>query len=67
MSSIFVVYAYASHQLVQSTQEIHHRLTALGGIFPESLFLKTQRALLFYHDKGHCPLSQTIPPGLITL
>lgn len=67
MSSIFVVYAYASHQLVQSTQEIHHRLTGLGGIFPESLFLKTQRALLFYHDKGHCLLSQTVSSWLIAL
>lgn len=67
MSSIFVVYAYASHQLVQSTQDIHQQLTNLGAIFPESLFLKTQRALLFYHSKGHCPLAQTTSSGLIDL
>lgn len=67
MSSIFVVYAYASHQLVQSSQEIHQQLTNLGAIFPESLFLKTQRALLFYHNKGHSPLAPTITSKLIDL
>ena len=42
---------YASQELYQSSDITHNQLTELEGIFPESQFLKTQRALLFYHSK----------------
>lgn len=45
-------YLYASQELYQFTDPVHQRLTELESIFPESQFLKTQRALLFYHSKG---------------
>lgn len=48
----YIFYLYASQELYQFTEQIHQRLTELEQIFPESQFLKTQRALLFYHSKG---------------
>lgn len=48
----YIYHLYASQELYQSTEQIHQRLTDLERIFPESQFLKTQRALLFYHSKG---------------
>lgn len=49
MSLIF--HLYANQELYQSTQPIHNQLTELERIFPDSHFLKAQRALLFYHSK----------------
>ena len=49
MSSIF--HLYASQELYQATKTTHKVLDELEGIFPESQFLKTQRALLFYHAR----------------
>ena len=43
---------YTSQELYQSTEQTHGQLTELERIFPNSQFLKTQRALLFYHSKG---------------
>lgn len=48
----YIFYLYASQELYQFTEQIHQRLTELEQVFPESQFLKTQRALLFYHSKG---------------
>ena len=42
---------YSSQELYQSTQQIHSQLSELQKVFPESQFLKAQRALLFYHSK----------------
>lgn len=42
---------YASQELYQATGAIHHALTELESLFPGSQFLKTQRALLYYHSK----------------
>lgn len=42
---------YASQELYQATESIHHTLSELESVFPESQFLKTQRALLYYHSK----------------
>lgn len=47
-----IFHLYASQELYQSTEQVHHTLTELETVFPESQFLKTQRALLFYHSKG---------------
>ncbi|KAL9100458.1 MAG: hypothetical protein Q9163_004169 [Psora crenata] len=42
---------YASQELYQHTEAVHESLTELQRVFPESQFLKTQRALLYYHSK----------------
>ena len=48
-----IFHLYASQELYQSTQQVHQELSGLENIFPESQFLKTQRALLFYHSKDY--------------
>lgn len=50
ISTIFFV--YASQELLQTYEELEKALTGLERIFPNSLFLKTQRAMLLYHSKG---------------
>ena len=47
-----IFHLYASQELYQSSEPVHHQLNELENIFPDSQFLKTQRALLFYHSKG---------------
>lgn len=47
-----IFHLYSSQELYQYTDAIHQELTDLENIFPNSQFLKTQRALLFYHSKG---------------
>ena len=47
-----IFHLYASQELYQSTDPIHKELDELDNIFPDSQFLKTQRALLYYHSKG---------------
>lgn len=49
MTSIF--HLFASQEFYQSTEATHHKLNELERVFPESQFLKTQRALLFYHSR----------------
>ncbi len=46
-----IFHLYASQELYQSSEITHNQLTELESIFPKSQFLKTQRALLFYHSK----------------
>ena len=46
-----VFHLYASQELYQSTETTHNQLNELEGMFPESHFLKTQRALLLYHSR----------------
>ncbi|KAK2858424.1 hypothetical protein FQN49_004750 [Arthroderma sp. PD_2] len=46
-----VFHLYSSQELYQATEDTHQILTELEGIFPSSSFLKTQRALLYYHSK----------------
>ncbi|KAJ5089058.1 Cdc23 [Penicillium argentinense] len=50
MSLIFHV--YCSQELYQATEDTYQALSELESIFPTSAFLKTQRALLYYHSKG---------------
>jgi anaphase-promoting complex subunit 8 len=47
---------YTSQELYQTSDIVHNQLTQLEELFPSSQWLKTQRALLFYHSKG---ISQT--------
>lgn len=46
-----IFHLYASQELYQFNETTHHQLNDLERIFPESQFLKTQRALLYYHAK----------------
>ncbi|KAF2204430.1 anaphase-promoting complex subunit CDC23 [Delitschia confertaspora ATCC 74209] len=47
----YIFHIYTSQELYQSTEQIHNQLNQVLGIFPTSTFLKTQRALLYYHTK----------------
>lgn len=49
MTYIFRV--YVSQELYQSTEQVYGQMADLERIYPESVFLKTQRALLHYHSK----------------
>lgn len=47
-----IFHVYCSQELYQATDDTYQVLTELDSMFPTSAFLKTQRALLFYHSKG---------------
>jgi hypothetical protein len=47
-----IFHLYSSQELYLATDDTYHTLTELETIFPSSAFLKTQRALLYYHSKG---------------
>ncbi|KAF2754654.1 TPR-like protein [Pseudovirgaria hyperparasitica] len=47
----FIFHIYSSQELYQSTDRVHANLNEIESIFPTSSFLKTQRALLYYHSK----------------
>ena len=49
MTAIF--YPYANQELYQCTEATHNALDKVEEFFPDSQFLKTQRALLFYHSR----------------
>ena len=46
-----VFHLYANQELYQRPEQVRQLLNELEQVFPESHFLKTQRALLFYHAK----------------
>ncbi|KAF1809638.1 anaphase-promoting complex subunit CDC23 [Eremomyces bilateralis CBS 781.70] len=54
----FIFHVYANQELYQSAETIHAQLTQISSLFPASAFLKTQRALLFYHSKDFETASQ---------
>ncbi|KAL1387307.1 anaphase promoting complex subunit 8 [Phyllosticta capitalensis] len=47
----FLFHIYTNQELYQSTDQVHDEVTQVSQIFPNSAFLKTQRALLYYHSK----------------
>jgi anaphase-promoting complex subunit 8 len=47
----FIFHIYTLQELYQYTTQVHEDLSRIQAIFPTSAFLKTQRALLFYHSK----------------
>jgi hypothetical protein len=47
-----IFHVHCSQELYQATEDTYQALSELETIFPESAFLKTQRALLYYHSKG---------------
>ncbi|PIG69222.1 cell division cycle [Aspergillus arachidicola] len=44
-------HVYCSQELYQATEDTYQALSELETIFPNSAFLMTQRALLYYHSK----------------
>ncbi|KAJ5398196.1 hypothetical protein N7509_006309 [Penicillium cosmopolitanum] len=46
-----IFHVYCSQELYQATEDTYQALSELESIFPTSAFLKTQRALLYYHSK----------------
>lgn len=47
----FIFHVYASQELYSASEQVHASLSQILSIFPASAFLKTQRALLHYHNK----------------
>lgn len=47
-----IFHVHCSQELYQATEDTYQALSELETIFPSSAFLKTQRALLYYHSKG---------------
>ena len=46
-----VFHLYASQEFYQHSEPVHQSLNELEKVFTDSHFLKTQRALLYYHSK----------------
>lgn len=55
-----IFHVYCSQELYQATDDTYEALSELETIFPSSAFLKTQRALLYYHSKGISPLKDCL-------
>jgi anaphase-promoting complex subunit 8 len=47
----FIFHIFANQELAQATEQVHASLTQVQSFFPHSLFLQSQRALLYYHSK----------------
>jgi hypothetical protein len=47
-----IFHVYCSQELYQATNATDKALNELESLFPTSAFLQTQRALLYYHNKG---------------
>ncbi|OJJ49015.1 hypothetical protein ASPZODRAFT_139964 [Penicilliopsis zonata CBS 506.65] len=46
-----IFHVHCSQELYQATEDTYQSLSELETIFPTSAFLKTQKALLYYHSK----------------
>lgn len=58
-----IFHVYCSQELYQATEDTYQSLSELEAIFPTSAFLKTQKALLYYHSKGSGFLYPPLNPG----
>ncbi|GES58140.1 20S cyclosome subunit [Aspergillus terreus] len=61
-----IFHVYCSQELYQATDDTYQTLSELDSIFPTSAFLKTQRALLFYHSKDFESASDIFTEILVT-
>ena len=60
----FIFHIYTCQELYIANDQIHQELDQIQNYFPRNAFLKTQRALLWYHVKGpQCsiPSSRCVP------
>jgi anaphase-promoting complex subunit 8 len=62
----FIFHVTASQELYAVNDQIHTSLTQILNIFPTSAFLKTQRALLHYHNKDFDDAEQIFSDLLIS-
>lgn len=62
----FVFHITASQELYQVTEGVQNSLTQLMGIFPTSAFLKTQKALMYYHIKEFDDAEQIFSELMVT-
>ncbi|CBY00188.1 hypothetical protein IAQ61_011122 [Plenodomus lingam] len=62
----FIFHVSASQELYAVNEQIHHSLSQILDIFPTSAFLKTQRALLHYHNKDFDDAEQIFSDLLIS-
>lgn len=62
----FIFHVYASQELYSAHEQIHTSLSQILSIFPASAFLKTQRALLHYHNKDFDDAEQIFSDLLIS-
>lgn len=59
-----VFHLYTNQELCQSTEYIHQSCNELEQVFPKSQFIKTQKALLYYHSKDF-EEAETIFSGIL--
>lgn len=57
---------YTSQELFQTEERVYNMLSQLQSIFPQSAFLKTQQALLFYHAKSFDDAEQIFSDLLVS-
>jgi anaphase-promoting complex subunit 8 len=62
----FIFHVHASQELYAVTDSVHTQLSQILAIFPGSAFLKTQRALLHYHNKDFDDAEQIFSDLLIS-
>ncbi|KAF1937000.1 anaphase-promoting complex subunit CDC23 [Clathrospora elynae] len=62
----FIFHVAASQELYSVNEQIHTSLSQILSIFPTSAFLKTQRALLHYHNKDFDDAEQIFSDLLIS-
>lgn len=62
----FIFHVYASQELYSASEQVHTSLSQILSIFPTSAFLKTQRALLHYHNKDFDDAEQIFSDLLIS-
>lgn len=62
----FIFHVSASQELYSANEQIHGSLSQILSIFPASAFLKTQRALLHYHNKDFDDAEQIFSDLLIS-
>ena len=62
-----IFHVHCCQELHQATDHTDHALSELEAVFPNSAFLKTERALLSYHAKGNLPKTLDRKTFLYTL
>ncbi|KAF1928178.1 anaphase-promoting complex subunit CDC23 [Didymella exigua CBS 183.55] len=62
----FIFHVTTSQELYQVSDGVQNSLTQLMAIFPASAFLKTQKALMFYHSKDFDDAEQIFSDLMVT-
>lgn len=62
----FIFHVTSSQELYSASEQVHTSLSQITAFFPNSAFLKTQRALLHYHNKDFDDAEQIFSDLLVT-